>query len=251
MTPAKLTEVAQSASQRYVSFLNSLRGLLSTVIRSDPSDMRTRNQLRSAAFDIARTYLNTELQMMERDTVEAAESEYARAHYDAGVALTPFEPIQAVQDSIDTHAEALETEMRAQIERDVSMLLKRHRDFQMEVQMIAMSENIDMPTAQFRAIMRHSDQVRFFFVDRSGRKYPSQKFIRTVYRDAMLQIGNETYMITALQMGFQRVRVVHPEPGARANEVTFPLNPSGDEGGYTDIRGELFHPNSNSVLRAF
>lgn len=250
MTPAKLSETAQRASERYVSFLNSLRGTLSTVIRSDPADVRTRRELRMSAFAIARTFIDVEMKLIEQDLDDVADYQFRRAVSEAGLQAADIDRAEILDDLLAETADHLETEMRAQIERDVAQLLKRHKDFQLEVHLISLTERVDPRSAQFRALMRHSDQVRFFFKDRSGRRYPSQKFIRTVYRDALLQAGNEIYMLTAVDVGFKKARVVHPDRNAGVNDYVFPLNPDTGQGSYVEIRDEAFHPNSNAILKA-
>lgn len=250
MTPQELTEAAQRASERYVLFLNSLRGVLSQALRSDPSDMRARTALREACLESARAFLRTEIGIIEQEVERSAEEETVRLNSTISPDSSDAELSPLAQDIVETAQDRLETELRAQIERDIMQVLLKHKDFQIEVHMLADIERISADGAKFKVLMRGEDQVRFYFRDRMGRKLQSQKFIRTVWRDALLQTGNEAFLIAAAKSGFDTVVVDHPDRQSSANGVEIAINPEFEgEVSYADVRDSIFHPNSQAVLR--
>lgn len=247
MTPNELTESSQRASDRYVVLLNAFRGLLSQTTRKNPVDVRARRALRENALEVARTYLMTEVGISSDEIEKAVSEEIFRFNAMTGANVTLEDDV--IEDVIEAAEERLATEIRAQIERDIILLQSRHKDFQIETFMTSQSERVDLETAKFRVLMRGSDQVRFFARDRIGRRIQSQKFVRTVWRDTLLQAGNEAFLLAASLAGIEKLVVDHPDKNASANGVVISTSPNlvGDNS-YADIRDEVFHPNSQARL---
>lgn len=246
MNPKRYTQAAEDASQRYLNVLAALRSLLFASLAQPYSQAGVAN-LRAGANGVARTFLKTEVALIEDEMRRTAQDALGRAQSDLSVS-----PVSDIPEALDAFLEQserfLEMEVTAQLTRDVEALVQRYREYAIETQLTAMSVRGRVGAAQVGAVDR--ERVRFYFRDRGGRLYPSQKFIRTVWRKALVSLGAEFYLLEAVSRGATSAIVVHPDPKHRFNGFEVSTNALSGQPSFIDVRDEIFHPQSEAVLKA-
>lgn len=91
---------------------------------------------------------------------------------------------------------------------------------------------------------------KFYFVDRINRRWPSQKYIRSIWRHHLLTAYNETYLFTLAEYGETTARVVHLDPNHRVHGLVLAIADEGNLLRYEDVRDEIFHPNADAIVTA-
>jgi len=239
----------QSAA-RYIDFLNTLRMFVISAMRRDPTDAGVRTVLKHTAVDRARAFKDDELDIFNfalEDTVREAR-ELLLQDVQAVIGLT--DAPQATTAYMDELSAYYETEITSQLQRDISQAANRLHEFALEVFMQRTQPFISNEDAHVKALIDTSEQTRFFFSDRSGRRHVSQKFVKSVMRQTLLLAGLHAYAVEAVLSGAQYMIVTHPEnkAGVSGTKVGFrreqglPL--------ISDLKDDIFHPNSKAFLKA-
>jgi len=247
MTPNQLTEAAQRASERYTVMTGAFRGALVDAVGRNPADMRSRASLKRACLDIALVYLRGEIENISYDVDDAAQDETDRFALSYTGSTVRDDMSALTLDTVALAKESLETELRAQIERDINQVLSRFKDFQIETHMLADSERISLNAAKLRVQMKGETKASYYFRDRIGRRFESRKFVRAIWRNTLLQVGNEAFMISAAKAGFLTLVVDHPDQASNANGTRISLGAQPADS-YASIRDTIFHPNSQARL---
>jgi hypothetical protein len=241
-----LDNLSMQSGERYVDLLNSFRNLLWNAMRQNPKDMRNRTYLKETALERARTFRETEQAMFDFSLENVVSQVQQKLFADTGVGVN-FDEITFANDYLDDIRRYFGTELTSQLQRDVAQIERRLSDFSLEVFMTERSTN-DPIQAHMSALIDTRENMKFYFKDRSGRRNLSQKFVRATTRQALLTAAIELYAIGASLIG-DHMEVVHFEGSAKANgikigfrrEQGFPL--------LSDVRDEIFHPNSNAFLK--
>lgn len=241
MTPNRYTEVSHQAGVRYQTVLSTFRGMLFAFL-AQPFSIRMAADLRRNAVEVGRMFIRSEEPLIEEALEESARSAVETAQRDLG--LTVRAEISSAQSAfLAQHNDYLLSEVQAQLSRDVEMLVRRYREFGLEAHLNQTAgEGLIAPRVT-------TDRTRFYFRDRVGRLYPSQKFIRSVWRHSLVTIGAEFYCMEAVSAGAQEVEVVHPDVGSRFNGLRIGLTERSSAPAFIDVRDEVFHPQSQAVLK--
>jgi hypothetical protein len=93
-----------------------------------------------------------------------------------------------------------------------------------------------------------SRDLDFFYTDKIGRKVNSIKYIRTMVRDYHVKSYNDLMAGAALINGINEAKVINIDVNHGDHDKTISIN-SEDTLNYFSIRNEMFHPNTNSILR--
>lgn len=242
-----LDEASTRAGERYVNFLMSLRGVLGASLSSRPDDMRAFNQIRAGAYAVAETFLRDEEERFATDLLTAQERSEELAQTDA------LGRYSGSAGALSDYSEELVTwfrqELRAQIERDVNTLVAKRRELVLEASVKARSTNFDLMASYLDLIRNGRERVDFYFKDRAGRRYPSQKFVRQLYRHGMLTVAVEVYALEVADMGYTTVEIITRDSNNSYNGKRISLSAAPDMLKLSDVRDEVFHPNSNSFIR--
>ena len=212
-----------------------LMGTLST-----PFSQRSVNALRSSATAIGDNYLLNEKTAAWPVIAEAALAAKNSAETDVNApatrTVTTFE-----KELLSQSEDFLLTSIRAQVIRDVETLVQRYREFAIEAQIF--------PSAN--KTIAAMDRVNFEFMDRTGRVYSSTKYIRTTWRQTLVSLAAEFYLIGAISNGATSVTVQNPDPENQWVGFEFNLTDYAQSmTSFLDVRDEIFHPNSNATLKA-
>lgn len=244
MDPVRYTEIALDAGERYLGVLQTFRSMLFAAEAQAFTNARA-NALRNSAIDVSRAFLVSERDHIETALRETALEAIRSAQTD--VAVAPVSNLPESFEAFLTQSESfLETELASQLTRDAEALVRRYREFAVETN-LAMKGRQMTPRAAIAAIaLQANDKMKFQFRDRGGRLYASQKFIRTVWRQTMVSLAAEFYLLEAADRGAQVVEVQHPDSNSAWNGYEIDLN---DLAAFIDIRDEAFHPQSNATLK--
>jgi hypothetical protein len=245
MNPNRYTEIATQAGERYVEILHTFRSLLFSA-QAQPFTNARANRLRSTALDIGRSFLVGEKDHIYSALRETAQQTVRSAQTDVSVSPVSELP-QNFEAFLEQSESFLATELATQLTRDAESLVRRYREFAVEADVAARTRGVNMRAAVAAVGMSASDRLKFQFRDRGGRLYASQKFIRTIWRQTLVAVGAEFYLLEAADRGATKIEIVHPDPHSAWHGYEIDLT---DTASFLDIRDEAFHPQSNAILKA-
>lgn len=131
-------------------------------------------------------------------------------------------------------------------ERDVSQILKRHRNLAISAQIEAQARGVSVETALFDKKIQSLNEISAtWFTDRAGRKIASQKHIRRLYRALLLETHRKSFASSLALRGELTARIAHANPSHRAFGQVVHLD--GQGAGIEDYE-DVFHPNTDAYL---
>lgn len=239
---------ADAAAARYGDFVESLRAIFQRAIMSSKlGTPRHFAQVDGEGYEVARLFISNEealiSQEIDRLAGLATDNLYAQmgAPSPADVTDEQFTYLQDVKDG-------LLREIVIQVERDILFLHNSLRRAYIQASLTARGNNVPLQLAIMQAQTTNASELHFFFHDRMNRKWPSRKFVRAVWRQALLAAYNEITMMILVDHGMTTARINHIDPGASSNGVILSLVPHGELQSYVDVRDQVFHPNSDAIL---
>lgn len=238
MYPLRYTQVSTEAGERYLVILQAFRGLLQNAL-ARPFSSRTAADLRVEAERVATTFARTERTIIETELRDTAQNAQERVLDDLNVSGRVETP-EALETFLTQSVEHLDVEIASQLARDIATLVKRYREFGIEAQLHG--------NATPNRLSQYS--VRFYFRDRAGRIIPSQRFVRVAWRQSLVALGAEFYLLEASQRAARSVVVTYPDPNHRNEGLEIALHPSQRGVSFLDVRDEVFHPMTEAVLKA-
>jgi hypothetical protein len=251
MNAAQLTLIADRAAQRYSLFLEALRGTFMQIAGSSrrPGSERTRNLMRRDAYRLAKVYIESELGEIEGDLAAAALAGQAATQRAADfIVVAELGP--AVAEHVDLLVEGLDQDLRLQAERDVFLTLRALRQMSLSGALRA------SPGAAGRYVGSGTAQARegalaaldFEFTDRSGRRWPSPRHVRALYRQALVLAWNEAALLTGADLGLPAMEVTHPDIAHADSGRRVAVLGEGEAWDEVRLDG-IFHPQSHAWLR--
>lgn len=245
--PERFSAVAQAAADRYLEMIYAFRAAYDgAVARHDALTPRAAEVLTGELYRIGRVHVATETQIIERELAQTVSD--ALRDVTSALAVTDTDDIEkAVSDALSASHEHLRREVSAQVERDITTTIKRYRDLGLAVEIETRASGWQRSAVIARRRLAQPT-LRHYFKDRSGRRWPSQRFIRSAWRHAMLDLYNEVVMHELATRGETEAIVWHPDRNARAFGQIVSL--TGEGVAYEDIRDDVFHPNSDAILAA-
>jgi hypothetical protein len=244
----RLSMDADEAAKRYQTLTEAWRSLYNAAMdRQNSGFPAAIESLRSQAYDIASSFLET-----ERELIAARAEEIVRE------ALTATQRDLSLDDALDVSDEVgellnesqryLAQEIAIQIERDIAHLIRSYQKVALQIRLSAQSRAISVRTAAIEHRMGNLGELQFYFHDRLSRKWSSNKFIRAVWRMTMLSIYNETVLLTLSDYGRQLAYIEHLDVKSPAHGVVLSMSSTSSYPTYTEIRDEYFHPNSDAII---
>jgi hypothetical protein len=244
-----LTAAAEAAGARYLSMVMTWRGLYAQALAGgDFATPRAAQSLKDQAYAVARSFLKTEEALLDEAFASIALRARRDALLDASAALGADSDAARTGELLSAFSHYALVEITVQIERDVAHMMQRLRSAALVSEAAARAQAISRNAAQMQYRLRHGDELRFYFKDRSNRKWPSQKFVRTVVRGTLLETYNQVVMASLSEQRIDRARIVHPDASSRWQGAEITLAPNVDLPTYEEVRDEVFHPNSEAVL---
>lgn len=243
------TDRAARSVERYGYFLNILRSQADTVFRRGPTDETLRQEALAVAQGAARAYLNSEHAVINDDTADIARSAYSAAMSDLGLSDDSFEGLTRFADFIFTASYYVSRLLAAQAERDVMSMAQHIQTTALRIDLYVRTGRHTPSTAAAQVMLEDNQMPAFQFIDRMGRRFKSTKHIRDIYRLHLLNTYNEVYMDVVASHGHEVVYVEHPEPNYKWQGQALAIVSGHDDLPlYYDVKDEIFHPSSQSIL---
>lgn len=233
----EFSNAANEVSIRYNHFLETLLAAYNRVILAADTSPRSLNSFKKETANILRVYLEREVDQ----TVKLYNDIISMVNQD-----TSELPVKVTED--DTWTEHLSENthflfeaIKLQATKDVLYVNNFLRS-----KVIALQSLNDGQLA-YSLIYNHKD-LSFYYTDKLGRKINSTKYVRTVTRDYMVKNYNDLIAGAAILNDIKEVQIVNTDVNHKDNGKIIAVNDP-HEVNYFSLRDEIFHPNSNSIIR--
>lgn len=245
----KMSAYAEAAAERYGHLIAAFRSLYqSSLNANDFGSARQMENLLKQAYTIAHAYMNTERTVLHGAFEQIASDARRTTLEQMNVTLAEDSENDA-GDTLESIYEHLLREIAIQIERDIVFLGESLRRAWLQVRLAARSKGISTRAALGEFRIGASSDLQFFFHDRGNAKWPSRKFVRAVTRHHLLNAYNEVVLTLLADHGFEIAEVEHVNPNADSNGMQIAMSPGSELPTYAEIRNEIFHPNSDAIVR--
>jgi hypothetical protein len=238
-----LTQVAERAGTRYGLLLESFRSALAGATGQAPWSARLQVRLAERLYEFSSDYMAAETpliaEQLQATAREATRSTGERMH----VTAAATEP--TLENAAD-HGTALDAAMRLQLERDIAATLAALRQVALGETLRARASGMERRGGDAIASLAQG-ALRHDFLDRAGKRWPSQKYIRTIWRHAMVRVWNESAMLTMAEHGLTGAEIRHPDInyGMLGQRIDFLPDTAGLH--WLKVE-EIFHPNTNAYM---
>ncbi|MCG5512855.1 hypothetical protein [Ectothiorhodospira shaposhnikovii] len=238
-------ELERQASQfalRHERFLLALRGVMSEAIGGkDWMTQRGIGQVRRQGRELGRQHFLDQRESMRKlaDDLVSGLCSGAKTSSVEGRARASQHAASLLKESWAS--------LQAQIERDVLAAERQVRHMAMRVRMLADNQGWSLSASAIAVREQTQGDPRFRFVDRSGRAWGSQRYVRTLLRALLFELHNECTMILLADMGFDSAVVRYPEPH-RFDGIIISLIGHDGLPTYDQLRDDVFHPNSPALI---
>lgn len=240
------TERATAAGERHLRLVTAFQGAYAeTIAAPDRLSERAAGFLAARLFDLASLHNEDEAETLGADIAQSAGNARRDARAHLGI-TTADERADALDNDILALREHVGTELQLQIRRDIEQVMRKHREFRLKVSLQRHATGMDERAAEM-AVLYADRWKRLTFADRAGRRWPSQRFVRTAWRQALVDAYLGAYLRAAAEHGEDHVLVFHPDRNHAHAFARIPL----DDGGarLDEIRETVFHPNSEALPR--
>lgn len=241
----EISALAEKAADRYLNVIFGFRGAYSKAIsQQDPTTAKVLSEFSANLYDIARTYLNSEEDVINSVTAEIALLSASDALSAVGATESANDIVDALSAYLNAFKDYIRSEIAVQLERDIAAVRKKLRSIGLQAEILSGSTGISRKAAIIQLKLTDSGEFRFYFTDRQNRKWPSQKYVRTIWRQHLLSVYNEVYLYVLSKYGRKTAMVKHMDANSKSHMVTFNIVE------YEAIKDEYFHPNANAVVSA-
>jgi hypothetical protein len=203
--------------------------------------------LAAQAYGIARAYLESERQFAEQAAERISSAAISATFKELSVS-TSEEHADATGELLSASIDDLMRDVAIQIERDIATLLQSVRKSALAINISARAQDLPLQAALVQYHAAGGTELKLAFTDRAGRRYPSRKFVRTQWRQHLLNLYNEIVLSVLAEHGLNKAKVVHADPKADSHGMEIALIDGSDLPTYAAIRSEIFHPNADAVL---
>lgn len=237
MVQDEFNNVAQEVSTRYTAYLEALRNAYNRSILTADLTARQLGIFKKEVANIQSRYLEQE--------VERLVTIHERL-LDLVAQNTDHLPVKVVEDTEWTsyayqNANFLYEVIKLQSSKDALYINNFLRAKVLQV----MSLN-DYATAY--SLVFDGKDLSFFYVDSIGRKVNSQKYVRSIAREYMVGNYNDLIAGAAILNDVQEVTVENVDHNHRDHGKIISVIDK-NEVNYFTIKADLFHANSNSILK--
>ena len=244
MNSNRLSSAAQRAGLRYKVFLTGLESLfIEFSLSPNPGSSSVKVRATARGYELANSYLAEEIFVIKAAVTQ--ESEDAVQVTLRSLDISDTETDSDVVEHTDAIAVELEGALRVQLERDIAAMCSELRHTALRAQLTASAGGITRKSAL--AAMRSASPT-FQFTDRVGKRWASEKYIRTVWRLALVMAWNETAMLTMAERGVVQATIEHSDESFTERGTVISLADSTTSVMWDQVRDDVFHPNTSAWL---
>lgn len=231
----RIDSYADGLAGRYNAHLMSLEGLLRRYVEQPNLDSQSqRDAFRDDLWFQSAIFSNDELSRL-------------RTEFWATVTPESHEHESFVRASEVALASVLDS-FASQMRRDSDVIVKYLADMSLRINMTQRQRGWSRSASIVAVKQEFNSDIKYSFVDRSGKHWDSTRYIRTLVRGALLTAYNESLLYVAAMSGKNRAYVHNANTEHKAHGTSFLITPTGEGQTYNDIRGAIFHPNSQSYV---
>lgn len=248
---------AQSADviRGYNQFGLSLLGALSIAVDNPmPTAPSVRTRLVNSSYELleqtANAHVHSEIKARTDQVMEAAIKDI-RLALNVKTAEVFTGLIREDLDSfISGEIDATVNSLIDQMSRDRRSVLRYQREFALEVQILISSKKQTERSAQIATKIK-KQTPDYVYMDRSGKAWKSERFVKMLLRAHFFKIYNETYLYALMTLGQNKATVHKTDPDHKHNGLVFSIRePIKGLPSYGEIRKDVFHPNSHAIVVA-
>ena len=244
----RMTAEAEAAAQRYAMVVETWRAIFAQALDSRHfGTARGMSEAIDNAYRVGAVFLEQERHEIARILLEIASEAHTATLSELSVTDT-----RELTDAVSEHLSEAEThlahEMTLQVERDIAFLRQSLQRAVLQVSIHARAHRIALKAALIQYRIGNAAELQFFYHDRMNRKWPSRKFVRAVWRHSLLSLYNEVVLLTLADHGLDRAEVSHLDPRADSNGLVLAMSSGTALPTYSEVRNDLFHPNSDAIL---
>jgi hypothetical protein len=234
---SEFTKAANEVSIRYDHFLETLLASYNRAILSADLSPRAIQTFKAESANVLKHYLEREV----TETVTLYNSVIAMVNED-----TAELPVHVTEEAdwlehLTENTHFLYEAIKLQAAKDVLYINNFLRG-----KALALHSLNDGQIA-YSLIYNHKD-LNFYYTDKLGRKINSTKYIRTLTRDYMVKNYNDLIAGAGILNGIHDAIIDNTDETHKDNSKVIAINDP-NKVNYFSIRDEVFHPNSNSILR--
>lgn len=233
----RIDAAAAAFSGRYNAHLMSLEGLLRRYVNSPNMDSESvRLGVRFAITQMALLFVRVE-------SVRFSEEILSVSRTAAGDEMD-----SSLEESLNVQVTRSVSSFASQVDRDASAIIKHFNDLSIRSVMFSRQKGWSR-SASITATKKEFDkEVRYTFLDRSGKSWESLKYIKTLVRGRLLETHNESLLYAIAMSGKNKAFVKNTDEFHKSNNVRISITPSDKYDTYESVKSKLFHPNSNSFI---
>ena len=244
-----LEHLSTAAGDRHLLLTGTLNDQFSTATsRVGAFSSAAARELVSDMINVAQLHLSEEETRIEDALRAMSEDAHRRAKDHLSMSDSKFSEVELTElfsQPEDMSGSYLHSELVAQINRDVNQLRRHYRNASLRV--VMKSDMSDMTREQASRDVMVEEMIsrkKLWFNDRAGRKIPSQKHIRRLWRMVLRDHWVAVYMSTLARFSVEEARVWHMDPSHRSYGLQ--LSVTDPDWGLENIN-EVFHPNANAL----
>lgn len=233
----RFSAIANDTSQRYTAFLEQLLSAYNRTILSKTINSKTVKTFKKEVENLNKIYLEREVEFTVA-TYNALADMVQQDNTGLSVDVTEDDEWASyLSDNTDFLFEAI----KLQSSKDVLYISNFLRAKVLEVMMMN-----DYDVAY--NLIYNSRDLGFFYTDKIGRKINSVKYIRTITRDYLVKNYNDLTAGAAILNGITEATIVNTDIEHAEHDKIISINEQNTVN-YFSIRTEVFHPNTNSIIR--
>lgn len=234
---AEFNSIANELSVRYTHFLDTILSSYNRAILSTDLTARGLDHFRKEVGNIHQQFLEREVDHIVR---------IYNSVKDMVDTDTQTAPIKALDDEqwathLDENTNFLYESIKLQSSKDVLYVNNFLRSKAIQL------NSVNDYQKAYNLVFNHKD-LNFYYTDKLGRKINSVKYVRTAARDYLVKNYNDLVAGTAILNGIDTLVVENVDSNHENNGKIISVNEANDVN-YFDIRDEMFHPNTNSIVR--
>ena len=234
---AVFTDVSNKVAERYRLFLEKLLNAYNRTILTADFNARSLATFNAEVANMHNQYLEFEVEAI----VETYNSVQDMVREDTKSQSVNVLEDDAWAENLVANTNFLYDAIKLQSQKDVLYINNFIR-----TKAIQLMNQSDYDVA-YNLIFNHKE-LSFYYTDKLGRKLNSQKYIRTITRDFMVKNYNDLVIGSAILNAIEEVTIENTDPNHREHGKVIAVNGT-DSVNYFDIRDDVFHPNSQSIVR--
>ncbi len=248
MDASYLTATAEQAAQRYSLCLGAFQAIRQNLSGArSPASQATRDKALRQGYEAAQVYLTDEVTNLQREM--EGQALVAATLTQERVGATSEIPWDDVRVHVGGLSSELERDIRTQLERDVATIGISLREIGLRAKLVTGATAHETTENQALLKIRAGQKdAPFVFRDRAGRQWASSKYIRTVWRKALVLAWNETALLTMAANGVERATIHHTDANYAAYGMKITLSEDDTLPSWEDVRDDIFHPNTHAWL---